>query len=139
MVENLGNRWSPQEDDLFRRMAEASIRPKLIAAKLNRSVHAVRARAYAIGLPLKWFRLKAKGKRLPIFGVTWAQVGRITEPGRYVFKFGWLTVTAEDLNIWKQFPAAIFTLVPIAPSEDGEEYHLGLFDVGSAELKPDGP
>jgi hypothetical protein len=62
MTEKRGTRWTPKEDDLFRRMAEANIRPELIAAKLNRSVHAIKARAYAIGLPLKWFRLKAKGK-----------------------------------------------------------------------------
>jgi hypothetical protein len=62
MGETRGNRWTPNEDDLFRRMAEANIRPELIAAKLNRSVHAIRARAYTIGLPLKWFKLKAKAK-----------------------------------------------------------------------------
>jgi len=50
------------EDDAFRKMAEANIRPELIAAKLNRSVHAIKARAYVIGLPLKWFKLKAKAK-----------------------------------------------------------------------------
>jgi len=50
------------EDDAFRKMAEANIRPELIAVKLNRSVHAIKARAYAIGLPLKWFKLKAKAK-----------------------------------------------------------------------------
>jgi hypothetical protein len=43
-------------------MAEANIRPELIAEGLNRSVHAIKARAYAIGLPLKWFKLKAKAK-----------------------------------------------------------------------------
>jgi len=26
-----------------------------------------------------------------------------------MFKFGWLTVTAEDLAIWKQYPNAAFT------------------------------
>jgi hypothetical protein len=46
----------------FRKMAEANIRPELIAAKLNRSVHAIKACAYVIGLPLKWFKLKAKAK-----------------------------------------------------------------------------
>jgi hypothetical protein len=55
-------RWTPSEDDAFRKMAEANTRPELIAAKLNRSVHAIRARAYAIGLPLKWFKPKAKGR-----------------------------------------------------------------------------
>jgi hypothetical protein len=36
MVEGLSSsRWTPQEDDLFRTMAEANIRPELIAAKLQ--------------------------------------------------------------------------------------------------------
>jgi hypothetical protein len=68
---------------------------------------------------------------LPVAKVTLAQVGQITAPGRYMFKFGWLTVTAEELAIWKQFPTAAFTLVAIGRSEDGEEYRLGSFDVGS--------
>ena len=29
------SRWTPQEDALFRRMAEANVRPEIIAAKLN--------------------------------------------------------------------------------------------------------
>jgi hypothetical protein len=58
----MANRWTPQEDALVRRMAEANTRPEVIAAKLNRSVHAIKARAYTIGLPLKRFKLKAKGK-----------------------------------------------------------------------------
>jgi hypothetical protein len=56
------SRWTQQEDALLRRMAEASVRPHIIAVKLNRTVHAVKARAYMIGLPLKWFKLKAKRK-----------------------------------------------------------------------------
>jgi hypothetical protein len=62
MVESRNNRWTPQEDALFRKMAEANTRPEIIATKLNRSVHALKARAYAIGFPLKWFKLKAKAK-----------------------------------------------------------------------------
>jgi hypothetical protein len=62
MVETRSNRWTTREDDLFRRMAEANTRPELIAAKLKRSVHAIKARAYTIGLPLKWFKLKAERK-----------------------------------------------------------------------------
>ncbi len=42
-------------------MAEANARPELIAAKLNRSIHDIKTRAYTIGLPLKWFKLKVKG------------------------------------------------------------------------------
>ena len=62
MVGSRSSRWTPEEDVLFRKMAEASTSPEIIAAKLNRSVHAIKARAYAIGLPLKWFKVKAKGK-----------------------------------------------------------------------------
>jgi hypothetical protein len=46
-------------------MAEANIRPELITAKLNRSVHAIKTRAYAIGLPLKWFKLKGEAAGVP--------------------------------------------------------------------------
>ena len=60
MVENRSSRWTQEEDAVLRRMAEANVRPDIIAVSLNRTVHAVKARAYMIGLPLKWFKLKAK-------------------------------------------------------------------------------
>ena len=55
-------RWTPKEDAVFRKMAESNTGPEIIAAKLNRSVHTLKARAYVIGLPLKWFKVKAKAK-----------------------------------------------------------------------------
>jgi hypothetical protein len=58
----MANRWTPQEDALVRRMAEANTRPEVITAKLNRSDRAIKARSYMIGLPLKWSKLKAKEK-----------------------------------------------------------------------------
>ena len=62
MGETRGNRWTPREDNLFRKMAEANVGPEIIAAKLNRSIHTLKVRAHTIGLPLKWFKLNAKGK-----------------------------------------------------------------------------
>jgi hypothetical protein len=66
----------------------------------------------------------------------WRQVGGVTEPGRYMFTFGWLTVTAEDVAVWRQFPHAAFTLVKTAKGTDvdaeqefGEEFHLGTFEL----------
>ena len=59
--------------------------------------------------------------------VTWRQVGRVTEPGRYMFRFGWLTIAAEDLAIWEQLPNAAFTLVRTAA--EIEEYRLGAFEL----------
>ena len=66
--------------------------------------------------------------------IAWQQAGRVTEPGRYMFTFGWLTVTAEDLAVWEQFPNAAFTLVKTAMAleaeeESGEEFHLGAFEI----------
>jgi hypothetical protein len=63
--------------------------------------------------------------------VTWQKAGRVTEPGRYMFTFGWLTITAEDLAVWEQFPDAAFTLIQTAAATDaGEEFRLGAFQLG---------
>ena len=62
--------------------------------------------------------------------ITWQKAGRVTEPGRYMFTFGWLNVTAQDLAIWRQFPDAAFTLVQLpTPNDEPEEYHLGAFEL----------
>lgn len=74
--------------------------------------------------------------------VTWQQVGHVTEPGRYMFRFGWLTVTAEDLAVWEQFPDAAFTLfktgttAEAAADDASEEFRLGAFELGEI-LAPD--
>ena len=44
-----------------------------------------------------------------------------------MFRFGWLTIAAEDLAVWEQFPNAAFTLVRTATDDD--EYRLGAFDL----------
>ena len=67
--------------------------------------------------------------------VTWAQVGRVAEPGRYLFTFGWLTITADDLAIWQTYPNAAFTLLrtltPVTETEAEmvDEYRLGTFEL----------
>ena len=71
--------------------------------------------------------------------VTWQQAGHVTEPGRYMFRFGWLTVAPGDLAIWMQYPDASFTLVqtsapPLAaddetPGAETDEFHLGAFEL----------
>ncbi len=62
----------------------------------------------------------------------WAQVGRISEPGRYMFRFGWLTITAEDLWVWENHPAAVFTLVRTRSEQtDADEFRLGTFELGA--------
>ena len=80
---------------------------------------------------------EGEGARPEVNKVTWAQVGRVSHPGRYMFKFGWLTITAEDLAVWRAFPNAAFTLVrttaPAPPETEeqsvGEEYRLGTFEL----------
>jgi hypothetical protein len=73
--------------------------------------------------------------------ISWQKAGGVTEPGRYMFTFGWLTVTAEDIAVWKQYPRAMFTLVKLPDAADadltadsaevGEEFHLGAFELPS--------
>jgi hypothetical protein len=65
--------------------------------------------------------------------ISWQKAGGVTEPGRYMFTFGFLTVTESDLAIWKQFPEAMFTLVelPVNPESEtpSSEFHLGAFEL----------
>ena len=71
--------------------------------------------------------------------ITWDRVGRVTEPGRYMYTFGWLTITAGDLAIWQQYPQAAFTLLGQygVPNEAAsEEFHLGAFDVAPDARAP---
>jgi hypothetical protein len=67
---------------------------------------------------------------LSVDKVTWQQVGGVTEPGRYMFRFGWLTITAEDLAVWERLPNAAFTLVrTIVATDTGDEFRLGAFEL----------
>jgi hypothetical protein len=61
--------------------------------------------------------------------VSWQQVGHVTEPGRYMFRFCWLIIAAEDLAIWQQFPRATFTLVQTTATTDEDEFRLGAFEL----------
>jgi hypothetical protein len=78
---------------------------------------------------------------LAVNKVNWAKVGRVTAPGRYMFKFGWLTITEQELAVWRQFPNASFTLYrpPAAQTED--DFRLGVFELPepSAEDPSTGP
>jgi hypothetical protein len=65
--------------------------------------------------------------------VNWGQVGRVTEPGRYMFRFGFVVITTDDLAIWQQFPDATFALVPMMSAKPDDEYKLGVFDVSGAK------
>jgi hypothetical protein len=47
-----------------------------------------------------------------------------------MFRYGWLTVTADDLAVWQRFPDASFTLVNLPSDPDApEEFHLGAFEI----------
>lgn len=46
-----------------------------------------------------------------------------------MFTFGWLTIAAEDLGVWEQYPDAIFTLVKMSAATETEEFRLGTFEL----------
>ncbi|MBW8857260.1 MAG: hypothetical protein JF604_23690 [Bradyrhizobium sp.] len=82
---------------------------------------------------------KIKVGKIKVDKITWDRVGRVTEPGRYMYTFGWLTITADDLDIWKQYPQAAFTLLALHADPDespGEELHLGAFDIAPDARPP---
>jgi hypothetical protein len=68
------------------------------------------------------------GSPAAINKITWQKAGSVTEPGRYMLRFGWLIVTEDDLTIWRQFPNAVFTFFRTT-NEAEEEYRLGAFEL----------
>jgi hypothetical protein len=75
-----------------------------------------------------------QGGAIVVSKITWRKAGSISEPGRYLFTFGWLTVTPEDLVVWKQFPDAAFTLVELPARDRDDEFHPDEFHLGAFEL-----
>jgi hypothetical protein len=76
--------------------------------------------------------------QLAVEKVTWQKAGLVTEPGRYMFRFGWLTVAAEDIAVWNKFPNAAFALVRTAKAGDEDEFRLGAFDVSGEDFSAQG-
>ena len=82
-------------------------------------------------------RPMASWPQQPVNKITWALTGRVTDPGRYMFTFGWLTITANDVAIWQAYPNAAFTLIRTLTSHPGktdeelvgEEFRLGAFEL----------
>ena len=94
----------------------------------------------------RWATNLARETKLPvnmgINKVTWQKVGHVTEPGRYMFRFGWLTIAPGDLAIWMEYPDTSFTLVRTSsphlaadiepdetPAVETDEFHLGAFEL----------
>jgi hypothetical protein len=101
MPKTIGEPGITEEDERSRELIASGASLSEIADMLVRAEWATKARTEPGS---------HASSKLPVNKLTWAQVGLVTEPGRHMFKFGWLTVTAEDLAVWKQFPSAAFTL-----------------------------
>ena len=63
MPENSNNKWTPDEDALLKSLIEANMSAHLIAAKLKRSVPAIRYRASILNILMKRVRLGLKAKK----------------------------------------------------------------------------
>jgi hypothetical protein len=59
-AENSGKLWTAHEDERLRELAASSATPSEIAAKLNRTVAATKARAYVLRVGLRRFRAKRR-------------------------------------------------------------------------------
>jgi hypothetical protein len=62
LPKNTNNVWTPEEDKHLKSLMESSLPMHSIAAKLQRSVSAVKGRAHRLNMSIKRTRLKAKGK-----------------------------------------------------------------------------
>jgi hypothetical protein len=55
--------WTPEEDNRLRTLLESGASITLVAAKLKRSINAVRAHATVIGLSFTQIKLKLRAKK----------------------------------------------------------------------------
>jgi hypothetical protein len=53
-----------------------------------------------------------------------------------MLRFGWVTVTADDLHVWSQFPEATFALYEVS-GEAENEYRLGSVELNIGLADPD--
>jgi hypothetical protein len=61
--ENSNNKWTPEEDARLKSLVEANTSILLIAAKLKRSVLAIRTRGSTLDIPIKRVRVGLKAKK----------------------------------------------------------------------------
>jgi hypothetical protein len=61
--ENSNNKWTPQEDARLKSLIEANTSIDLIAAKLKRSVPAIKARAQVLNILMKRVQVGIKAKK----------------------------------------------------------------------------
>jgi hypothetical protein len=61
--ENSSNKWTPQEDARLKSLIEANTSIHLIAAKLKRSVPAIKARAQVLNILMKRVQVGIKAKK----------------------------------------------------------------------------
>ena len=61
MVAKNSDRWTQQEDERLRRLLIADTPPSEIAETLGRTVSAVKARAYLLGITLARFGIRRRG------------------------------------------------------------------------------
>jgi hypothetical protein len=61
--ENANNKWTPEEDVRLKSLIEANTSIHLIAAKLKRSVSAIRARASLRNISIKRVFVRPKAKK----------------------------------------------------------------------------
>jgi hypothetical protein len=61
--ENANNKWTPEEDVRLRSLIEANTSLHLIAAKLKRSISAIKARASTLNISIKRVFVRPRAKK----------------------------------------------------------------------------
>jgi hypothetical protein len=75
----------------------------------------------------------ASTERTTVMKVTWNDVGRREEAGDYPFRGGILRISANDIDIWKEHPTAIFTVTVFEPLSGPKKYLLGPYELPGDE------
>lgn len=63
--------------------------------------------------------------------VSWSDLNKVHEAGRYPFRDGFITVLETELAFWRTHPSALFSLYIKYPIRDQVEYVLGMPELQS--------
>lgn len=69
--------------------------------------------------------------------ITWAEIGHVTEPGQYRYRFGFVVITGKDIAIWQRYPNAAFTVIEPSVYAEQRIFKLGAVDLRDAAARDD--
>ena len=68
--------------------------------------------------------------------ISWTDLEFVDTPGEFPFLDGTITIRQRYIDIWKERPDAVFTIVSAEPISGPKEYALGAYELPPGRESP---